>query len=77
MKLEYYNKSLNLYGESLENGLSINGKDPKDFAASAIYMAAKPTSHRKTQSKVSDIAKITEVTFSYKMSYTNFDNYFK
>jgi len=52
----------NLLNTSFKKGLSINGKDPKGFAASAIYMAAKPTEHRKTQTEVSDIAKITEVT---------------
>jgi transcription initiation factor TFIIB len=47
---------------SSKNGLRRAGKDPRGFAASALYMAAKPTPHRKTQQEVSDIAKITEVT---------------
>lgn len=55
-------EALNLLKKSSKKGLSTNGKDPKGFAASAIYMAAKPTEHRKTQTEVSDIAKITEVT---------------
>jgi transcription initiation factor TFIIB len=55
-------KALTLYSNSSEKGLSINGKDPKGFAASAIYLAAKPTEHRKTQTEVSEVAKITEVT---------------
>jgi transcription initiation factor TFIIB len=60
--LKIQKKALKLYKESSNKGLSINGKDPKGFAASAIYMAAKPTEHRKTQTEVSDTAKITEVT---------------
>lgn len=55
-------RALNLLKNSSKRGLSMNGKDPRGFAASAIYMAAKPTKHRKTQNEVSDIAKITEVT---------------
>ena len=51
-----------MYSNSSEKSLSTNGKDPKGFAASAIYLAAKPTAHRKTQAEVSDVAKITEVT---------------
>jgi transcription initiation factor TFIIB len=60
--LEIQKRALRLYSNSTKNGLSSNGKDPKGFAASAIYMAAKPTEYRKTQTEVSDIAKITEVT---------------
>lgn len=55
-------KALKILVDSSEKGLSTNGKDPKGFAASSIYMAAKPTEHRKTQAEVSDVAKITEVT---------------
>jgi transcription initiation factor TFIIB len=55
-------KALKLLKTSSEKGLSMNGKDPKGFAASAIYMVAKPTEYRKTQTEVSDMAKITEVT---------------
>ncbi len=55
-------KALKLFSESSKNGLSTIGKDPKGFAASAIYLAAKPTKYRKTQTEVSDTAKITEVT---------------
>jgi len=60
--IEIQKKALNLFSESSKNGLSTNGKDPKGFAASAIYMAAKPTEYHKTQTEVSDKAKITEVT---------------
>ncbi|MGV9173184.1 MAG: transcription initiation factor IIB [Promethearchaeia archaeon] len=55
-------KAVNMLVRSSKNGLRRAGKDPRGFAASALYMAAKPTDHRKTQQEVSDIAKITEVT---------------
>ncbi len=55
-------EALKLLKTSSIKGLSTNGKDPKGFAASAIYMVARSTKHRKTQTEVSDIAKITEVT---------------
>jgi len=55
-------KALKLFLNSSEKGLSTNGKDPKGFAASTIYLAIKPTEYRKTQAEVSQIAKITEVT---------------
>ncbi|MGQ4874502.1 MAG: transcription initiation factor IIB [Promethearchaeia archaeon] len=45
-----------------KNGLERTGKDPKGLAAACIYIAAKNGQLRKTQSKVADIAKITEVT---------------
>jgi len=38
------------------------GKDPKGLAAAALYIAAKPTAERKTQTEISEIARVTEVT---------------
>ncbi|MHA2036684.1 MAG: transcription initiation factor IIB, partial [Promethearchaeota archaeon] len=48
--------------DASKNGLQRTGKDPKGLAAACIYIAAKKGSIRKTQSRVADIAKITEVT---------------
>jgi transcription initiation factor TFIIB len=48
--------------DATKNGLIRTGKDPKGFAASVIYIAAKDSNERKTQTEVSEIAKITEVT---------------
>ncbi|MFW9821144.1 MAG: transcription initiation factor IIB family protein, partial [Candidatus Thorarchaeota archaeon] len=62
LPIKIQKKALSLLKNSLKNGLSKNGKDPKGFAASAIYIAAKPTKYRKTQTEVSDTANITEVT---------------
>ena len=60
--METQKEALKILVSSTKKGLSRTGKDPKGFAASAIYMAAKPTDSRKTQAEVSDVAKITEVT---------------
>ena len=38
------------------------GKDPKGLAAAALHIAAKPTAERKTQTEISEIARVTEVT---------------
>ena len=54
--------AINMLKDASKNGLKRTGKDPKGLAAACIYIAAKNGSIRKTQSKVADIAKITEVT---------------
>ncbi len=55
-------KALNLLDHATKNGLVRTGKDPKGFAASVLYIAAKKAGSHKTQAEVSNIAKITEVT---------------
>ncbi len=55
-------QALKLLVQSSKHGLARTGKDPKGFAASVLYMAAKSTPERKTQAEISDVAKITEVT---------------
>jgi len=60
--METQKKALKLLIESSKKGLSTSGKDPKGFAAAAIYLATKSTSQRKTQTEVSEIANTTEVT---------------
>lgn len=62
LSMEIQNKALNIISKSLEVGLSTNGKDPRGFAASAIYLAAKSSDQRLTQSEIAKAAKITEVT---------------
>ncbi|MHA1520467.1 MAG: transcription initiation factor IIB, partial [Promethearchaeota archaeon] len=47
---------------ALSHGLKRMGKDPKGLAAAALYIAAKPTSERRTQTEIADIAHVTEVT---------------
>ncbi len=51
-----------LLRKSTRGGMNRIGKDPKGFAASVLYMAAKSTEDRKTQAEISEIAGITEVT---------------
>jgi len=62
LSMEIQNKALNIISKSLEVGLSTNGKDPRGFAASAIYIAAKSSDQRLTQSEIAKATKITEVT---------------
>ncbi|MFX0036402.1 MAG: transcription initiation factor IIB family protein [Candidatus Hermodarchaeota archaeon] len=54
--------AINMLKNASKNGLKRTGKDPKGLAAACIYIAAKNGNARKTQSKVADVAKITEVT---------------
>ncbi len=54
--------AINMLKDASKNGLKRTGKDPKGLAAACIYIAAKNGAIRKTQSKVADVAKITEVT---------------
>jgi len=60
--METQKKALKLLSNSSKMGLSLIGKDPKGLAASALYLAAKPTEDKKTQTKIAETAKITEVT---------------
>ena len=55
-------KALTLLEHATKNGLVRTGKDPKGFAASVLYIAAKKSGDSKTQAEVSEVAKITEVT---------------
>lgn len=43
-------------------GLERTGKDPKGIAAATLYLAAKDTEEKRTQSNIAQIARITEVT---------------
>lgn len=47
---------------ALNHGLKKLGKDPKGLAAAALYIAAKPTIERRTQTEIATCARITEVT---------------
>jgi transcription initiation factor TFIIB len=48
--------------DASKNGLKRMGKDPKGLAAAALYMAAKGTKERKTQTQIAEVARVTEVT---------------
>jgi len=62
LSMEIQKKAFELLSKVKSNGISYIGKDPKGFAASALYIAAKKTSECKNQSEIAKIAKITEVT---------------
>ena len=62
LPLEIQKNALKLFSNSAKTEISQIGKDPKGLAASAIYLAAKKTKDRKTQTEIAEIAKITEVT---------------
>ena len=62
LPIQIQKNAINMLKDASRNGLQRTGKDPKGLAAACIYIAAKNGSIRKTQSKVADIAKITEVT---------------
>jgi transcription initiation factor TFIIB len=61
LPMEAQMQALNLYKEILESGLC-NGKDPKGFAAAALYLIVKDSEINKTQTEVAKAAKVTEVT---------------
>jgi len=48
--------------ESRRRGLRSMGKDPKGLAAAALYMSCKHEGEKRTQAKIAEIARITEVT---------------
>jgi len=62
LPMEIQKIAINMLMQASKNGLKRTGKDPKGLAAACIYIAAKDGSIRRTQSKVANIAKITEVT---------------
>lgn len=45
-----------------KNGLKRLGKDPKGLAAASIYIAARNSTEKRTQSQIAEVARITEVT---------------
>jgi transcription initiation factor TFIIB len=51
-----------LLREAVKGGLTKIGKDPKGLAAAALYLVAKKTEEKKTQTDFAEVARITEVT---------------
>jgi transcription initiation factor TFIIB len=51
-----------LLDNALKLGMSNIGKDPKGIAAAVLYLAARNTDERCTQTRIAQIAHITEVT---------------
>jgi transcription initiation factor TFIIB len=48
--------------EAARGGMIRIGKDPKGLAAAALYIVAKKTTEKKTQTQFAEVARITEVT---------------
>jgi len=62
LPIKIQKNAINMLRDASKNGLKRTGKDPKGLAAACIYIAAKNGCIRKTQSRVAEVAKITEVT---------------
>jgi transcription initiation factor TFIIB len=48
--------------DAAKRGMQRMGKDPKGLAAAALYMAAKGSKDRRTQTQIAEVARVTEVT---------------
>jgi len=62
LPMDIQKQAINILNVAISNGLPSCGKDPKGIAASTLYFASKSTPYKKTQSEISNIAKVTEVT---------------
>jgi transcription initiation factor TFIIB len=62
LSISVQKKASEMLRDSMKRGLKKMGKDPKGLAAAALYIAAKITSERLTQTEIADAAHITEVT---------------
>ncbi|MFX1380559.1 MAG: transcription initiation factor IIB family protein [Promethearchaeota archaeon] len=62
LSMEIQNNALDIISKTSKQGLSTNGKDPRGFAASSLYLAAKLSDQKLTQTEVAKATKITEVT---------------
>jgi len=68
---EIQKEALKILTDSLKKGISISGKDPKGFAAAALYIATKFTKNNIKQTEIAKIAKITEVTLRTRIKEMN------
>ncbi len=60
--MKYQKRAVQILTKAKKRGLQWCGKDPKGLAAASLYIASKNTCERRTQSEISNIARITEVT---------------
>jgi transcription initiation factor TFIIB len=61
-------EALKIMNRAFKNNSATIGKDPKGIAASTLYVAAKRFHMNKTQTEISDAAKITEVTLRSRLN---------
>ena len=66
--IEVQIEALKIMNLAFKNNSSTIGKDPKGVAASTLYVAAKRCHMDKTQTEISNAAKITEVTLRSRLN---------
>ncbi|MEX2716352.1 MAG: transcription initiation factor IIB, partial [Candidatus Sigynarchaeota archaeon] len=62
LSISIQKQAADLLHEAAKGGMTRIGKDPKGLAAAALYIIAKKTAEKKTQTNFADVARITEVT---------------
>ena len=62
LPIQVQKKAADLLHYALKHGLKNMGKDPKGLASAALYLAAKNSETRRTQTEIANVARITEVT---------------
>ncbi|MCP4760173.1 MAG: hypothetical protein GY870_00230 [archaeon] len=62
LSMDTRNKAIQLLKKARENGMPIEGKDPKGLAAASIYIASKIIGENRTQNEIAKLSHITEVT---------------
>jgi transcription initiation factor TFIIB len=62
LSISLQKQAADILREAARGGMARIGKDPKGLAAAALYIVAKKTSEKKTQTDFAEVARITEVT---------------
>ncbi len=62
LSISVQKQAADILREAARGGMTRIGKDPKGLAAAALYIVAKKTAEKKTQTDFADVARITEVT---------------
>ncbi|TFG01225.1 MAG: hypothetical protein EU542_07320 [Promethearchaeota archaeon] len=62
MPMEIQKGAIEMLTKAKKKGVPYIGKDPRGLAGCVIYIAARNTPNRKTQTEIAHLAKITEVT---------------
>jgi transcription initiation factor TFIIB len=62
LSISIQKQAADLLREAARGGMTRIGKDPKGLAAAALYIVARKTAEKKTQTDFAEVARITEVT---------------
>ncbi len=62
LSISIQKQAADILREAARGGMTRIGKDPKGLAAAALYIVAKKTAEKKTQTDFAEVARITEVT---------------